>query len=140
MMLCNGWCTQYVAACGASLQLPPDYCIVHSRLPDATYCYPYVVPVVAIVNPGQAVPAAFPLLQAQYPGQMSGLYMAPGTEDWWLLDQIGIIWRFPNNPAASQLVKVLDIGFKTLYSGEMGLLGEPSQGGLACAVRVKMHG
>ncbi|KAG5178415.1 Sorbosone dehydrogenase-domain-containing protein [Tribonema minus] len=116
MMLCQGFCTQFLNECGASLMMPPDYCNVHSQKPDATYCYPYV-------PPGKVMPSAFPLLDPQYPGLMNGLQLVPGGQAWWLVNQAGVIWQFPNDPTAAALTKVFDIVEKTLFSGELGLLG-----------------
>eukprot|EP00611_Tribonema_gayanum_P020233 TRINITY_DN3651_c0_g1_i1.p1 TRINITY_DN3651_c0_g1~~TRINITY_DN3651_c0_g1_i1.p1 ORF type:complete len:626 (+),score=165.99 TRINITY_DN3651_c0_g1_i1:383-2260(+) len=123
MMLCHDFCGQVYTECGASLQLPTDFCARRSRVPDEYYCYPFTAPAPEVVTAARALQSPFPLMANQWPGMMVDMKLVPGEKMWWIVSQLGTISSMVDSPTTAALTQVLDIQDFVQFSGEMGLLG-----------------
>ncbi|MBS2028249.1 MAG: PQQ-dependent sugar dehydrogenase [Deltaproteobacteria bacterium] len=92
-----------------------------SSRPSNTTC---VAPARPTLNTSAAVRQTFTNIGFNAP---VGLYQMPGDPSYWyVIEQGGRVWRFPNDPnvTQSQVTLVLDIHTEVHYDGqEMGLLG-----------------
>ncbi|KAG5191330.1 Sorbosone dehydrogenase-domain-containing protein [Tribonema minus] len=114
---CKGFCNKYVKACAKDMQLPEDFCALHSS--DSMYCYPYVE---SDATPSTTLEPFFKNLTL--PSKLVGAFMRPDLRVWWFLDQSGKIFEVPHDPLATSMRLVLDITSRVNQGGgELGLLG-----------------
>ncbi|KAG5185998.1 hypothetical protein JKP88DRAFT_288837 [Tribonema minus] len=128
--MCAPFCGAYVAACGAELGLAADFCATRSTA--SAYCYPdYAAE--NLTPSSTALQPYWPRLDGhgKLPTQPIGMFMKPGGNSWWIVNQRGQISQIRNIPGAEQLTPILDISDRVIQGGATGELGEMGLLGLA---------
>mmetsp|Transcript_11589 Transcript_11589/g.17304 ORF Transcript_11589/g.17304 Transcript_11589/m.17304 type:complete len:686 (-) Transcript_11589:65-2122(-) len=119
LLICPTFCQSYYDACVDELDLPSDYCTLHSS--NSYYCYPFEEPEFPVS--AELVPY---FNRISLPLQMVGMYKRPDYNAWWILSQDGIITQILNDPETTFKTVVLDLSSEagSVYPDvEVGLLG-----------------
>ncbi|KAG5187029.1 hypothetical protein JKP88DRAFT_288376 [Tribonema minus] len=136
MALKSDFCAQYYSACAKALNLAADYCdrvAAEDMQGDPVYVnmtYPFVDEVKSTGTLTRLFDATIKL-----PGPVTGMYIRPGTNKWWVVGRQGVIKEIANDPkaTASSIADILDITDRVIQDNQTWAGGQWEQGLLSMA-------